>query len=153
MESTGVIHIPDVAVTDVWDRLKADPKAVMVDVRTKAEWAFVGVPDLSSLGKRVMTLEWQSFPDSRVDPDFAGKLGTALTAQGVGADDEIFFICRSGGRSRMAAEVLAATGFRHCRNVAEGFRGATRSRPSSQSGRRLEGRPASLDARVNEGQA
>ena len=47
----------------------------------------------------------------------------ALTARGVQKDDEIFFICRSGGRSRMAAEAMAAAGYRHCLNVAEGFEG------------------------------
>lgn len=110
-------------MSEVWKRLEADSKAVMVDVRTKAEWAFVGLPDLSTLGKKVVTVEWQTFPDSRVDPAFAERLGAALTAQGVNKSDEIFFICRSGGRSRMAAEALAAQGFQRCRNVAEGFEG------------------------------
>lgn len=123
MERSGVIHIADCSVTDVWSRLESDPKAVMVDVRTKAEWAFVGLPDLSTLGKKVVTVEWQTFPDSRVDPAFAERLGAALSAQGVGKNDEIFFICRSGGRSRMAAEALAGEGFSRCRNVAEGFEG------------------------------
>ncbi len=123
MESFGVVHIDDVAVTDVWERLKADQRAVLVDVRTRAEWAFVGLPDLSGLDKRLLTQEWQTFPDSKVDPAFAQRLGAALKAAGVGEDDEIFFICRSGGRSRMAAEALAANGFRRCRNVAEGFEG------------------------------
>lgn len=121
LESFGVVHIDDVAVTDVWERLQADQRAVLVDVRTRAEWAFVGLPDLS--GKRLLTQEWQTFPDSRVDPAFAQRLKEALKAAGVKEDDEIFFICRSGGRSRMAAEALTANGFRRCRNVAEGFEG------------------------------
>lgn len=123
MESFGVVHIEDVSVAEVWARLQDDSKAVMVDVRTKAEWAFVGLPDLSALGKRVLTQEWQSFPDSRIDPEFAVRLSSALGAQGVSKDDEVFFICRSGGRSRMAAEALSGQGFRRCRNVAEGFEG------------------------------
>ena len=123
MEGFGVVHIEDVAVTDVWSRLKDDPKTVMVDVRTQAEWAFVGLPDLSELGKRVLTQEWQTFPQGQVDPQFAIRLEATLARAGVSKDDEIFFICRSGGRSRMAAEALSALGFRHCRNVAEGFEG------------------------------
>ncbi|HMN38469.1 MAG TPA: rhodanese-like domain-containing protein [Hyphomicrobium sp.] len=123
LEGFEVVHIEDVAVTDVWERLKADPRAVLVDVRTRAEWAFVGLPDLSALGKRLLTQEWQTFPDSRVDPAFAQHVAGALKASGGNEDDEIFFICRSGGRSRMAAEALAAVGFRRCRNVAEGFEG------------------------------
>jgi len=88
-----------------------------------AEWAFVGMPDLTSIGKRLLTQEWQTFPDSRIDPAFAQRLSDALTGAGAEKDDEIFFICRSGGRSRMAAEALSAEGFRRCRNVAEGFEG------------------------------
>ncbi|MGE0096622.1 MAG: rhodanese-like domain-containing protein, partial [Alphaproteobacteria bacterium] len=33
--------------------LARDPNSVLVDVRSQAEWSFVGVPDLSSLGKKV----------------------------------------------------------------------------------------------------
>jgi len=126
--NAGVVHnsglgIEDVQVAQVWDRLKADARALLVDVRTQAEWAFVGVPDLSKLGKRLLTLEWQSFPSNRVDPEFAPRLASVLETSGASQDDEIFFICRSGGRSRMAAEALTALGFRRCRNVADGFEG------------------------------
>lgn len=123
VESFGVVHIDDVAVNEVWARLKSDPKAVLIDVRTQAEWAFVGLPDISELGKCVLTQEWQTFPQGQVDPQFAIRLEAALAHAGVTKDDEIFFICRSGGRSRMAAEALSGLGFRHCRNVAEGFEG------------------------------
>lgn len=119
----NVVHIADVPVEETWARLQADPKAVLIDVRTKAEWAFVGVPDLSSLGRRVVMVEWQSFPENRVDAQFTDRLAAALTASGASTDDALFFICRSGGRSRMAAETMAEAGFRHCSNVAEGFEG------------------------------
>lgn len=123
VDKSSAIHIEDVPASEAWSRLKGDPRAVLVDVRTAAEWAFVGVPDLSLIGKRLLTQEWQTFPDSRIDPAFATRLSDALAAAGASKDDEIFFICRSGGRSRMAAEVLSAEGFRRCRNVAEGFEG------------------------------
>jgi rhodanese-related sulfurtransferase len=123
VEKVEAHPVEDVAVLETWERLKGDPKAVLVDVRTRAEWAFVGFPDLSGIGRDVLLLEWQTFPDSRVAPDFADRLEAALAARGVEKGDEIFFICRSGGRSRMAAEVMAAAGYRRCRNVAEGFEG------------------------------
>ena len=84
---------------------------------------FVGVPDLSSLGRELLLIEWQRFPGNWIAEDFSERLGTALAARGVDKGDEIFFICRSGGRSRRAAEVMAAAGYRRCRNVAEGFEG------------------------------
>lgn len=117
------IHIEDVSVEETWSRLKADHRSVLVDVRTRAEWAFVGLPDLSSIGKRVQALEWQTFPDNRVDETFAARLAEVLDASGRETGDEIFFICRSGARSRKAAEMMAAAGYGRCRNVAHGFEG------------------------------
>jgi rhodanese-related sulfurtransferase len=117
------VHIADVPVDETWALLKADPKAVLIDVRTKAEWAFVGVPDLSPLGRRVVMVEWQSFPESRVDGQFTDRLSATLAAAGASKDDALYFICRSGGRSRMAAEAMADAGFQRCSNVAEGFEG------------------------------
>ena len=123
MPDQDFVHIADVPVQEAWARLEADPKAVLIDVRTKAEWAFVGVPDLSALERRAVLVEWQSFPESRVDAQFTDRLAAALSAAGAGKDDALFFICRLGGRSRMAAEAMAGAGFRHCANVAEGFEG------------------------------
>lgn len=123
MGSSQVINIDDVPVEEVWRRLQADPKSRLVDVRTKAEWAYVGVPDLGGIGKEVVLLEWQTFPDNRIDPQFADRLSALLSAAGVANDTELFFICRSGGRSRSAAQTMAAAGFTRCRNAAEGFEG------------------------------
>jgi rhodanese-related sulfurtransferase len=117
------IPIADVSVSDTWGRLKADTKSVLVDVRTRAEWAFVGLPDLSSLAKRPVLVEWQTFPDNREDPQFAERLATALGEAGVSKDSEVFFLCRSGGRSKRAAEAMTAAGYAFCRNVADGFEG------------------------------
>lgn len=123
MEKVGASGVEDVSVLETWKRLEGDPKTVLVDVRTRAEWAFVGVPDLSKINKDVMLIEWQTFPDSRIAPDFIERLTAALAAKGVEKNTEIFFICRSGGRSRMAAEAIAGAGYSRCRNVMEGFEG------------------------------
>lgn len=117
------VKIEDVPADATWVRLQADADAVLVDVRTRAEWTFVGLPDLSSLNKRVVTVEWQTFPDSQVDPEFADKLVSHLEKSGVPKDAELFFICRSGARSHAAAHVMAEAGYPRCRNVADGFEG------------------------------
>lgn len=117
------MSVEDVPVVQVWAHLKTDPGSVLIDVRTRAEWAFVGLPDLEVVGKRIVTVEWQTFPDSRLDPAFADRLDQLLGAAGVDKNAELFFICRSGGRSRMAAEAMLAVGYARCRNVAEGFEG------------------------------
>ncbi|HEX7074092.1 MAG TPA: rhodanese-like domain-containing protein [Hyphomicrobiaceae bacterium] len=123
MGSGQAIHIVDVDVRDVWKRLKEEPAAVLIDVRTRAEWAYVGLPDLSSIGKQPILIEWQTFPDNRVDPDFVDRLSSMLETAGVDKEAELFFICRSGGRSMRAAQAMAAAGYSACRNVADGFEG------------------------------
>ncbi|WP_370676201.1 rhodanese-like domain-containing protein [Pleomorphomonas sp. PLEO] len=114
----------DVGVRETWEALAADPSAVLIDVRTVAEWNFVGLPDLGSIGKRVLLVEWQRFPDMAVNPAFADELGEALADLGVGADAPLYFICRSGARSRSAATLATAGGFTRAFNVAGGFEGA-----------------------------
>lgn len=115
--------IEDVPATETWARLKADAETVLIDVRTRAEWTFVGLPDLATLKKRALTVEWQTFPDNRVDPEFVEKLSGLLDGAGVKKNAELFFICRSGARSRQAAAAMADAGYERCRNVEDGFEG------------------------------
>lgn len=114
--------VDDVDVGMVWETLTSSPRSQLVDVRTRAEWTYVGIPDLASVGKRPVLVEWQTFPDQTVDPRFAERLAGELKALGVGPDDDLFFICRSGSRSRAAAEAMAAAGYR-AYNVGGGFEG------------------------------
>ena len=115
--------VDDVPVRDVWGALGANPKAVLIDVRTRSEWAFVGMPDLTELGGKPVLVEWQTFPDNRLNPAFVEQVTEQLAALGADKDSELFFICRSGGRSLMAARAIAAQGYSHCHNVADGFEG------------------------------
>ena len=117
------VHIPAVSVEDTWTKLKSDAGAVLVDVRTIAEWAYVGLPDLSVIGKQPVLVEWQGFPDNRLNMAFVERLTEALAQRGADKGTEIFFICRSGARSLKAAQAMAAAGYTHCRNVADGFEG------------------------------
>lgn len=123
MGSCDSIHIEDVSAQEAWARLSAEAGSVLIDVRTRAEWVFVGLPDLSNLGKQVVRVEWQSYPDNQIDPAFAERLSSFLSTAGVGKDEELLFICRSGSRSRMAAEAIMGQGYTRCRNVADGFEG------------------------------
>jgi rhodanese-related sulfurtransferase len=116
--------VDDVPVRATWDRLSASPNAILIDVRTRAEWSYVGLADLSALGKQPVLVEWLSFPENRVNPDFLDQLSQQLEALGADQGAELFFICRSGVRSRNAAVAAAAAGYEHCHNVADGFEGA-----------------------------
>lgn len=123
MESIEVVHIEDVPVEEVWRHLQSDTSSVLIDVRTRAEWTFVGLPDLKQTGKQILTVEWQTSPENKVDAAFPERLALVLDAAGARKDAELFFICRSGVRSRMAAEAMANAGYQRCRNVADGFEG------------------------------
>jgi rhodanese-related sulfurtransferase len=123
VQSSEAIHIEDVPVEEAWAHLEKDAGSVLIDVRTRAEWTFVGLPDLGKIGKRVLTVEWQTSPDSKIDAGFPERLTAVLDAAGATKDSELLFICRSGARSRMAAEAMAGVGYRQCRNVTDGFEG------------------------------
>jgi rhodanese-related sulfurtransferase len=119
----GEKAVDEVDVEQVWMTLQSDPRSQLVDVRTRAEWTYVGIPDLAPAGKRPVLVEWQTFPDQAIDPRFADRLAGELKALGVGLGDDLFFICRSGSRSLAAAKAMAAIGYRACHNVACGFEG------------------------------
>ena len=119
----GEVHIASISVEEAWARLKRDTGSVLIDVRTIAEWAYVGLPDLSTLGRRPVLVEWQGFPDDRLNTTFVERLTEALTPIGADRDSELLFICRSGQRSLKAAQAMAAAGYARCRNVADGFEG------------------------------
>lgn len=108
----------DVMPAEAWRILKDAPDAVLVDVRTDAEWRFVGIPDLAPVGKQVHLVQWQLFPDGRPNPDFVGTVAGLLEM-----DQPVLFLCRSGARSRAAAMALTAAGYGPCYNVAQGFEG------------------------------
>ncbi len=122
---SSVAHVDEVSPEEAWQELAASDDAVLVDVRTRPEWQFVGLPDLSSLGRTAITLEWQRYPDMAVNEGFAEELVRLL---GPEPPSRIFFICRSGARSMAAARSVAAAAAAagqdiDCANVAEGFEG------------------------------
>jgi rhodanese-related sulfurtransferase len=117
------LSVEERSVEQTWARLKGDAASILIDVRTGAEWAFVGLPDLSSIGKRPVLVEWQGFPGNQVNTAFVDRVAEALAAVGANKDTELFFICRSGGRSLSAARAMSAAGYSRCRNVAGGFEG------------------------------
>jgi len=108
----------DVTPTEAYAAVTASEDAVLVDVRTRAEWAYVGVPQLDSQ-RRPVFVEWQRYPDGSVNDAFVDE----LRAAGVGEGTSIFFVCRSGVRSIAAAEAATAAGLGPAYNVLEGFEG------------------------------
>ncbi|MGE5548630.1 MAG: rhodanese-like domain-containing protein [Solirubrobacterales bacterium] len=109
----------DISPAEAWSRLEQDPTARLVDVRTQAEWVYVGVPDLAKLEKQPLLVSWQVFPTMTRNEAFAEQ----LAAQGIKPTDTLLFLCRSGVRSRAAAEYLTRLGYTSAWNVSDGFEG------------------------------
>ena len=109
----------DVAPAMAWKILGDLNGAVLVDVRTRPEWSYVGLPDLEALAKKPALVEWQVFPGMQVNPDFV----TALSGAVADKDVPLLFLCRSGVRSAAAAKAMTAAGYSRCLNVTDGFEG------------------------------
>ena len=110
----------DLSPNEVWDIIKLNGDCFLVDCRTSAEWSLVGVPDLDSLGKKVLFVEWQTFPTMEKNPRFLQE----ISETNVTKNSKIIFLCRSGARSRSAAEFLTSQGYKSCFNCSEGFEGS-----------------------------
>lgn len=111
--------VEDIAPKQAWEALRTDPAARLVDVRTDAEWNFVGLPDLSQTGQDPVLIPWQLYPSMQVN----GRFPEHLRQSGLTPENRLYFICRSGARSRAAAEAARDAGFPHAYNVQDGFEG------------------------------
>ncbi len=109
----------DLPPTAAYDLLRSEPKALLVDVRTDAEWTYVGMPDLAATGQAPVKLAWQLFPAMQVNPDFVA----ALSRQVPDKSTPLLFLCRSGVRSKAAALAMTAAGYARAYNIEEGFEG------------------------------
>ena len=116
-------YAADVTAIEAYELLRSRKDSVLVDVRTQAEWSYVGLPDLSELGREVVQLEWQRYPTMAINENFVSALSAELQRRGTPADAPILFLCRSGARSQAAARIMTEHGFTNCLNVADGFEG------------------------------
>ena len=97
---------------EAFELWKSAPGAQLVDVRTRAEWDWVGrIPG-------AVEIELLSYPGNRPNPEFVQQL-----AQKVDPAVPVLFVCRSGGRSHNAAMLATQAGYKDCYNVLEGFEG------------------------------
>lgn len=111
-EQQGVNYSGDVTPLEAHTLLQEAPGTVLVDVRTRAEWDWVGrVPN-------AIEIEWVEYPEMTRNTHFL----TTLLKQ-VPREAQILFLCRSGVRSRGAASVAIEAGYTAAYNILEGFEG------------------------------
>ncbi len=108
-----------------WRELTKNSRSYLVDVRTRPEWQFVGLPDLSTTGRSLICVEWNVYPSMQVNPSFMVDVVAAFSDEW---PETLLFICRSGARSEAAARAFREFARESgqellCVNVAEGFEG------------------------------
>lgn len=114
-------------------------KTLFVDVRTPQEAMFVGMAAVADVNIPYLVMpelpEFDAAKKSyKLVPNsaFAATVQERLAAKGLGKDDRVILICRSGDRSAAAANLLAKAGFTNVYSVLEGFEGDL-----NKEGRRL----------------
>ena len=112
-------NIKNISSQKCFEKLSIEANSHLIDVRTKPEWIYVGVPDLSSINKNVIFISWQVYPEMGINNFFENH----ILESNIKKDDNLYFICRSGNRSNNAAEFLTSRGFSNCINVIDGFEG------------------------------
>ncbi len=97
---------------EAYEILQHAPGARLVDVRSRAEWDWVGrVPG-------AVEIEWSSWPGMHVNPQFLAQLKREVNPESL-----VLFLCRSGARSNAAAKLASENGYPDCYNILEGFEG------------------------------
>jgi rhodanese-related sulfurtransferase len=106
------------------------PRAYFVDVRTRYEAVYVGLPTVADAN-----IPYVEHPDDApwddkagrfrldVNSDFGPELERRLQSAGLGKDAPIILMCRSGDRSARAANLLSQLGYTAVYSVVDGFEG------------------------------
>jgi rhodanese-related sulfurtransferase len=112
-----------VTAKEAYEKWQAEPEKVKIlDVRTPEEFIFVGHPTMAwKIPVATQGYEWDAekkqFPMKPL-PDFAARV-----SQIAKPEDTIMVMCRSGGRSAIAANMLAKAGFKNVYNIIDGMEG------------------------------
>tara|TARA_B100000029_G_C16971908_1_gene740331 strand:- start:75 stop:509 length:435 start_codon:yes stop_codon:yes gene_type:complete len=109
----------DVTPNEAWKILETEDQSVLVDCRTKPEWSYVGVPNLSPIAKKHLNISWQIYPEMEISQSFQSELKAACSDK----NTTLLFLCRSGVRSIDAAVSATEAGYTNSYNILEGFEG------------------------------
>lgn len=105
--------IENLSPQESWALLQQNKSAVLVDVRSQMEFAYVGHPVGS------VHIPWKEAPAWELNPNFVADVKKLLP----NSDAPILLLCRSGQRSLSAAQALEQAGYRHLVNIVDGFEG------------------------------
>ena len=106
----------NIKAKDAFDFLSKKVDSHLIDTRSDVEWKTTGIPDLSSINKKAYLINWGPVLDQTFFEQYKKFLLNSFNQK-----DSLFFICRSGSRSLMAAKFATEFGFEHCFNIYDGF--------------------------------
>ncbi len=108
--------ILEITSREAYEMITRDPAVRLVDVRSIAEYYFVGHPPTAA---NVPLTFWDEKAQALVGNDhFVEDIKARYKPE-----ESLVFICRSGGRSLKAAQLARAAGFSHVASVKDGFEG------------------------------
>ena len=110
--------IKQISSKEIKEYLKKNPKCALLDVRTKEEWETIGKPSGEKIGLKTYFLPIQ-FGEERI---FNENFVQEFKNLNIDQDHEILIMCKSGGRSQAAAELLTRENYT-CSNISDGFEG------------------------------
>lgn len=87
--------------------------AILIDVRTKREFEFSHPKDAINI-----PIFYEKFGQRVLNENFIEQIDYALQGN---HDKEVILICRSGSRTKFAANILANDGFSNVYNIQQGF--------------------------------
>jgi rhodanese-related sulfurtransferase len=105
--------IENLTPQQAWELLQQNVSAVLVDVRSQMEHAYVGHP----IGS--VHIPWKEAPEWEINPNFVADVKKLVP----NSNAPILLLCRSGQRSLSAAKALEEEGFMHLINILDGFEG------------------------------
>jgi rhodanese-related sulfurtransferase len=128
-----------VTAAQAYEMWKASPdKVKVIDVRTPEEFAFVGHPEMAWN----IPVAFVSYQRKDGKLEYGPRMNTKFVAQVreiARPTDVLLLTCRSGGRSAMAVNELAATGFTNAYNIVDGVEGDLVQDPESVfNGKRMK---------------
>jgi rhodanese-related sulfurtransferase len=130
-----------VTSAEAYEKWQAAPDRVkLLDVRTPEEFIFVGHPEMAScIPLGFQSYRWdeqKGYFDLDVNPNFVAQV-----REWFDPDETLMLICRSGGRSAMAVNMLVQAGYADAWNVTDGMEGDLVDGKRSKNGWKNAGLP------------
>ncbi|MEA1987894.1 MAG: rhodanese-like domain-containing protein [Pseudomonadota bacterium] len=115
---------------ETMEMMKKDPKVILVDVRTPAEWQFVGYTDMAQIMIPSVFFKYDGLDEKKpryrsvVNSDFVSEFEDKIADLDADEDSTYVIMCRSGAtRAQPAAKMLAQYGFKNVYIMTDGFEG------------------------------